>query len=69
MTVISHTPPSTTPAPRYRTTPAWSNHMDIPAPVADRRLSGDHWWDPTLAEWQPDPSWIGPRLPDGWAMT
>lgn len=22
-----------------------SNHVDVPAPVADRRLTGAHWWD------------------------
>lgn len=28
--------------------------------------AGDHWWDPAWADWQPDPSWRNPRLPDIW---
>jgi hypothetical protein len=43
---MTASPSPTTPSPRYRTDPAWSNHMAVPPPVADRRLSGDHWWDP-----------------------
>jgi len=37
---------STLPAPRFRRDPQWSNHVELEAPVADRRLSGGHWWDP-----------------------
>ena len=44
--MTSPSPSPTTPSPRYRREPAWTNHIDIPPPVADRRLSGDHWWDP-----------------------
>jgi hypothetical protein len=29
-----------------RREPRWSNRVDTPAPVRDRRLTGDHWWDP-----------------------
>lgn len=31
---------------RARREPRWTNHQESVAPVADRRLSGDHWWDP-----------------------
>jgi hypothetical protein len=24
------------------------------------------WWDPTWAEWTPDPGWRRPTLPCGW---
>ncbi len=24
----------------------WSNHVEPPVPIRDRRLSGPHWWDP-----------------------
>lgn len=34
------------PGRTYRKDPAWSNHQDVPEPVADRRLTGAHWWDP-----------------------
>ena len=27
-------------------TPRWTNHVDPPAPVRDRRMTGTHWWDP-----------------------
>ena len=37
---------STLPAAGYRRDPQWSNHVEVEAPVADRRLSGGHWWDP-----------------------
>lgn len=29
--------------------------------------AGRPWWDPSWAEWTPDPSWHVPVLPGGWA--
>ena len=29
-----------------RREPRFSNHQETVTPVADRRLTGDHWWDP-----------------------
>lgn len=29
--------------------------------------SGDWWWDRSWTEWQPDPGWGVPEMPDGWA--
>lgn len=26
--------------------PRWTNHVETPLPVRDRRLTGEHWWDP-----------------------
>ena len=31
---------------RARRVPRWTNHVDPVDPVRERRLSGDHWWDP-----------------------
>ena len=31
---------------RIRREPRWTNHMEPVEPVADRRLGGNHWWDP-----------------------
>lgn len=31
---------------RVRREPRWTNHMEPIEPVADRRLGGNHWWDP-----------------------
>ncbi|WP_233564865.1 ribonuclease FAU-1 family protein [Micromonospora musae] len=28
--------------------------------------AGQRWWDESWAAWTPDPSWLVPRLPDGW---
>lgn len=39
-------PAGVTPPVRHRTEPAWTNHVEVPTPVADRRLTGEHWWDP-----------------------
>lgn len=31
------------------------------------RLESDGpWWDTSLVDWEPDPSWSSPRLPAGW---
>lgn len=37
---------STSPSRAFRRDPRWSNHVEAEAPVADRRLTGWHWWDP-----------------------
>lgn len=39
-------PPATGPSPHYGREPAWSNAVEVTEPVADRHLSGGHWWDP-----------------------
>lgn len=39
-------PATTQPAVVGRRRPRWSNHQEPVQPVADRRLTGDHWWDP-----------------------
>lgn len=31
---------------RVRREPRWTNHVPPVVPVADRRLGGNHWWDP-----------------------
>lgn len=50
MTTVNQTPAprpsSTTPARRYRRDPAWTNEVERSEPVADRHLTGAHWWDP-----------------------
>ena len=28
--------------------------------------AGEWWWDPSWTEWEPDPTWEVPALPDGW---
>lgn len=34
--------------------------------IARLEASGP-WWDQTLAAWTPDPTWVNPSLPHGWA--
>ena len=34
--------------------------------LVDRLVADGPWWDPSWAEWQPDPAWVGPRLPESW---
>ena len=30
-------------------------------------VAGRHWWDHSWSSWEPDPTWVTPTLPDGWA--
>ena len=51
MTDLTAVPGSTRPSGidpdrRFRREPAWSNAVEKTEPVTDRRLSGEHWWDP-----------------------
>ncbi len=57
------------PGRRVRREPRWSNHQEPVEPVADRRLGGNHWWDPDRLAHEADmPTYCphcGARLADG----
>ena len=36
------------------------------ATLVERYLADGRWWDDSWAHWEPDPAWIGPRLPADW---
>ncbi len=37
---------STAAAQQFRREPRWTNRVEVATPVAGRRLTGVHWWDP-----------------------
>lgn len=37
--------------------------IDLGEQLTDELEAGRQWWDPSWAEWTPDPAWVNPRLP------
>jgi len=40
--------------------------LDLGDQIGRMLDSGNWWWDDSWVEWQPDPNWTVPVIPDGW---
>lgn len=40
--------------------------LEIGEYLTNRLAAEGPWWDTTWADWVPDPSWVSPRLQEGW---